>query len=245
MKKYIFHVLLFWVGLGVILAQNTTEQVVIDQFMVPAALVTDADLIKKFLDIYMILEEDHVDKIQIIDATGNGFGENDLLKCFPSGMTYFMYPNKEAEAIMKGWKFTSNYENVTGIIEPELLKTFTVDPEKNWILASLLEGLNVHYTDDNVKIYFEKDTSTITFEMWGYNPDSLYWHEPPPVKTYPDTIFDIVQIIRSDTMYVADTTFYDQFYVLHTIADTVYISQKDPKRMKIPVNPSVLPGIIK
>jgi len=219
--------------------------IIIDQGLVATATFEDKDLIDFFMESYMILDETEVTKMQMIDATNNGFGEHDLIKCFPSGQIYFMFPNEDAESRIKSWEFTSNKQIVSGIYEPETFKNTSRDREANWILGELLTGINQHYHDLPLKIYFERDQETVTLDMWGFVQDSLYWINPPPPIMYPDTAYDLVHIYQSDTLYVADTTYYDQFYVYHNIADTVFISEKDNKFMVPPIEPAVLPGVVR
>lgn len=211
--------------------------------MISIASITDQELIRFFIDAYLIPEEE-VTEIRFIDATGNGFGEEDLIKCFPSGKTYYPIPSDTAQKIMNSWEFTSNFQNVTQIKEPEVFENLETDKAANWILAGLLRRLNWNYNDLPMKIYFEQDTSTVVFDMWGYNPNALQWKPPPPPPKVPETTYDILHVYRSDTLYVADTTYYDQFYIYRTVADTLFISQDELQGLLFRKQATYQPGLV-
>lgn len=218
-------------------------QVVIDQQMVATATVTEPSLIQFFLETFLI-PEDNVNKLVFIDATGNGFGEDDLIKCFPSEKTYFLYPSDTAQKVMNQWQFTSNFQSVTQLSEPEVFEKLEKDKAANWILAGLLRSINQNYKDIPIKIYFERDTTAVVFEMWGYDPQALQWSPPPPPPRVPQTTYDMLHIWRSDTLFITDTTYYDQFFVYKSVADTVVISDEEFKKMTRQQQLQYQPGIV-
>ena len=219
------------------------SEVVIDQALVATATITDRKLIDFFVESFLIPEE-QVEKIQFIDATGNGFGEEDLIKCFPSEKTYYLFPSEEAQKVMNQWQFTSNFQSVTQVKPPEIFEQLQSEKAQNWILAGLLRSLNWHYNDKPMKIYFAQDSTTITFEMWGYNSNALQWKPPPPPPKVPETTYDLVHLFRSDTLIVADTTYYDLFYLYRTVRDTVYVSGETAQSAAEDVPPELKPGLI-
>ena len=229
---------------GVFHVQAQSE-VIIDQVMVSTATVTDPGLIRFFLEAYLIPEE-NVTELRFIDATGNGFGEDDLIKCFPSEKTYFLYPSDTAQQVMNQWKFTSNYQSVTQLSPPEVFENIEKDKASNGILAGLLRSLNLNYHDIPIKIYFERDTSAIVFEMWGYTRDSLQWRPPPPPPKISETTYDVLHVWRSDTLIIADTAYYDQFFVFKSVADTVVISEEEfrevTRRQQVKFQPGLVPA---
>ncbi len=224
-----------------VLAQT---QVVVDQEMVSTATVSNPKLIRFFLDAYLI-PEDSVTQIVFIDATGNGFGEDDLIKCFPSEKTYFLYPSDTAQQVMSQWKFTSNVQSVTRVGDASIFETLEKDKASNWILAGLLQRLNLNYHDIPIKMYFERDSSAMVFEMWGFNQDSLRWQPPPPPPKIPETTYDLLQLVKSDTLILSDTTYYDQFFVFKSMTDTVVISEEEfrkvTRREQLRYQPGITP----
>lgn len=225
-----FSIFLLIIVMNIILlfssAHGQDENIVIDQSMISTAILKDPELINFFLDAYLIPEEAVVE-MRFIDATGNGFGEEDLIKCLPSEKTYFLFPSEEAQAVMNNWKFTSNFQSVTQNAAPETFENLETDKAQNAVLASLLSGLNRNYSDVPMKIYFERDSNAVVFDMWGYKADSLNWKAKPKPPKVPDTTYDILHVLRSDTLILSDTTYYDQFYIYRSVADTLYMSEKE------------------
>jgi hypothetical protein len=210
-------------------AQNGTT---VDQKMVRVATVTDAKLIELFLFEFLITDT-AVTKMEIIDATGNGFGVEDLVKCYPSERIYVPTPSDTSQKIMNNWKFTANYQIVTQNSPAEVFEGTKTDAAQNGILAALLRGLQRNYKEAPIKLYFERDAKTATFEMWGYSPSRLsYTPAPPPM---PDTVtaYDVLSVTYQDTLVVADTTIYDLLYISRTVSDTVFVGA-DEFRLKEP-----------
>lgn len=203
--------------------QNGTT---VDQKMIRIASVTDQNLIQFFLFEFLITDT-AVTKMEIIDATGNGFGIEDLVKCYPSERIYVPTPSDTAQKVMNGWKFTANYQIVTQNGPPDIFEGTKSDAAQNGILAGLLRGLQRNYKDMPMKLYFERDAKTATFEMWGYSPSRLSYAPAPPAM--PDTItsYDVLSVTYQDTLVVADTTIYDLLYISRTVSDTVFVGLDD------------------
>ena len=200
-------------------AQNGTT---VDQKMIRIASVSDQNLIQFFLFEFLITDT-AVTKMEIIDATGNGFGIEDLVKCYPSERIYVPTPSDTAQKVMNGWKFTANYQIVTQNSAPDVFEGTKSDAAQNGILAALLRGLQRNYKELPMKLYFERDAKTATFEMWGYSPSRLSYAAAPPAM--PDTVtsYDVLSVTYQDTLVVADTTIYDLLYISRTVSDTVFV----------------------
>jgi len=206
-------------------AQNGTT---VDQKMIRVATINDQALIQFFIFEFLITDT-AVTKMEIIDATGNGFGVEDLVKCYPSERIYVPTPSDTAQQIMNGWKFTANYQIVTQNSPPEVFEGTKTDAAQNGILAALLRGLQRNYKEAPIKLYFERDAKTATFEMWSYSPGRLsYTAAPPPM---PDTVtaYDVLSVTYQDTLVVADTTIYDLLYISRTVSDTVFVGADEFK----------------
>jgi hypothetical protein len=199
-----------------------TNGTTVDQKMIRVATIADPKLIEFFLFEFLITDT-AVTKMEIIDATGNGFGVEDLVKCYPSERIYVPTPSDTAQKVMNAWKFTANYQIVTQNSPPEVFEGTRSDAAQNAILAALLRGLQRNYKEAPIKLYFERDAKTATFEMWGYSPSRLsYAPAPPPM---PDTVtaYDVLSVTYQDTFVVADTTIYDLLYISRTVSDTVFV----------------------
>lgn len=193
----------------------------VDKITVPVVTITDKELIDFFMFEFFIAET-LVTKMDIIDATDNGFGEDDLVKTYPSEAIYFPVPSDSAQSIMNSWKFKANFQIVTEDRPPEEFESLPTEKAENGIFASILKGLNRNYEDQPINIWFQRDRNGVTFEMWGFTQDSLNFTPPPP--PVPDSVvtYDLLRVTRSDTLIKADTTLYDLIYVYKTVSDTVY-----------------------
>lgn len=203
---------------------QSIDKLAVEQVSIPTVTITDEKLIEFFLEEFMIIE-DSVVQMQVIDATGNGFGEDDLIKLYPSNQIYFPVPSDTAQKIMNSWEFRANFRIDTENKPPEVYEELQTNKAPNAIFASLLRGLAYNYKDWPMKIKFERDSSGVTFEMWGYDESKIQFTPPPP--PLPDSIvtFDLVHVLRSDTLFVADTTYFDFMYVFKTVSDTVFIKE--------------------
>lgn len=200
------------------------EEIFVGKITVPVVSIEDKSLIDFFVFEFFIAET-LVTRMEIIDATGNGFGEDDLVKTYPSGQIYFPVPSDSAQQIMNSWRFKANFQIVTENRLPEDFERLQTEKAENGIFASILRGVNRNYQDQPINIWFQRDKSGVTFEMWGFNRALLnYTPAPPPV---PDSVvtYDIVHIIRSDTLIKADTTLFDLIYVYKTVSDTLILGE--------------------
>jgi hypothetical protein len=163
--------------------------------------------------------------MEIIDATGNGFGEDDLVKTYPSEQIYFPVPSDSAQKIMNSWQFKANFQIVTQDRNAEEFENLPTEQAENGIFASILRGVHRNYQDLPMNIWFRRDATGITFEMWGFNQTGLNYTPPPP--PLPDSVvtYDLVHISRSDTLIKADSTMYDLIYVYKTVSDTVIFGE--------------------
>ncbi|MCI0696596.1 hypothetical protein L0337_31915 [candidate division KSB1 bacterium] len=211
------------------IAQNGTT---VDQKMIRVATVNDPKLIEFFLFEFLITDT-LVTKMEIIDATSNGFGIEDLVKCYPSERIYVPTPSDTAQKVMNAWKFTANYQIVTQNSPAEVFEGTKTDAAPNAILAALLRGLQRNYKDAPIKFYFERDANTATFEMWGYNPTRLSYTAAPPSQPDTVTAYDVLSVTYQDTLVVADTTIYDLLYIFRSVSDTVFVGA-DEFRVKEP-----------
>ena len=195
----------------------------VDKVTVPIVSISDRTLIDFFVFEFFIAET-LVTRMDIIDATGNGFGEDDLVKTYPSEAIYFPVPSDSAQAIMNSWKFKANFQIVTEDRHPSEFESLPTEKAENGIFAAILKGVNRNYEDAPINIWFQRDAEGVTFEMWGFNRDSLEYTAPPP--PVPDSVvtYDLLHIVRSDTLIKADTTMYDLIYVYKTVRDTLIVA---------------------
>ncbi len=221
MRSILISYVLICLGLSqAVSAQNS--DISVDKITVPIVSILDRELIDFFMYEFFIADT-LVTRMDIIDATGNGFGEDDLVKTYPSEQIYFPVPSDSAQAIMNNWQFKANFQIVTGNREPEAFESIQTEKAENGIFASILRGVNRNYAAQPMNIWFQRDSNGVTFEMWGFNRSLLNFTPPPPAVPDSVTTYDLIHITRSDTLIKADTTLFDLIYVYKTVSDTLII----------------------
>ncbi|MCI0697240.1 hypothetical protein L0337_35210 [candidate division KSB1 bacterium] len=177
------------IGLTVVLSSQSspaqTARVKIDQALVQTATLTDPVQIGFFIDDFMISEK-QVTRLTIFDLNGDGFGEGDLARTFPSGSVYTIAPGKKAQAMMNVWsmggnvKFTADSKDSPERFEnaPDSVRA------QGGIFAALLHGVRRNYKGYPLKLYLELNGDVTAVEMWGYDP-RLMRYTPPPVMSRP------------------------------------------------------------
>lgn len=230
------------------------QDIIIDQVMVATATIINPDSIQKIVRISLLPENaDSIKSITFIDANNNGFGSDDFVLLQPSGHTYELIPSAALSEMIKNWRFTAATQLVGGPGQSaDFLEDIKEeDPQKkaaNFILASLLRGLNNNYTGHPMNLYFRRGVDgAYAFDMWGYETanDSLYWQPPkyPPggyIKNY-----DIFRVHRADrdTLFLSNTRLYDQIYIYHNVTDTIFIAPDSTKFGHLQTPPQYQPGL--
>lgn len=179
-------------------AQSDTAKLTVEQVMVPKVTLTDQQLIAFFVKEFF-LPETLVTKIDIIDATGNGFGEKDLAITHPSGEIYSIFPSESAQQIMNRWKFTPNFQIVGENLDPDVYASLPTDRAANNIFSALLQGIQRNYGDGPIKIRMERTGRNTVFEMWGYDAGKLHY-TPAPVPCASDALYIYTTV--KDTVYL-------------------------------------------
>ena len=180
----------------------------LDQTIVQTTTILNPKLISFFVEDFMIPEKD-VKKMVIYDLSGDGFGDKDIARTYPSGKFYLLAPSSKAQKIMNMWsfggniKFTANYNDSPELFEnaPDSVRA------QGGIFAELLRGLRRNYKGVPIKIHLEQDNDVAAIEMWGYDPN-LMKYTPPPVNKVPEQV-PVMKLI----------------YLEKTIVDSVYTSR--------------------
>lgn len=187
------------------LAQNNAHSVQVDQSTIQFARITDRNLIRLFLDDFMI-PDDGVSSLLIYDLNGDGFGENDLARTYPSGKVYLTTPTPKAQQIMNKWSFGGNVKfTAHADDDPD---RFENAPDSvramGGIFASLLRGIRRNYQGKPIKIYLEQHEDVTSVQMWGYDPNRMRYR-PLPVNKVPEEV-PVMKLI----------------YLEKTVVDSVY-----------------------
>jgi hypothetical protein len=60
-----------------------------------------------------MIAEKLITKLTVFDLNGDGFGEGDVARAFPSNEIYFLVPSKKTQAIMSTWSKGDNANSRT------------------------------------------------------------------------------------------------------------------------------------
>ncbi|HHL73396.1 MAG TPA: hypothetical protein ENJ29_12900 [Bacteroidetes bacterium] len=183
---------------GSLQAQEKSRAVTVEQINVARVILDDPEMIRFFVTEFFI-PETLVTSIEIIDVTGNGFGEKDIAVTQPSEEIYFIFPSVEAQEKMNQWQFTPNFQIVGENLDPEVYAALPTNRAANNIFSGLLRALNRNYQGSSMKLRFERNANSTLFEMWGYDNKELDY-KPAPLTAGNDVIY-IYTSIR-DTIYV-------------------------------------------
>ena len=221
-RKILLSLILFTFMLSSYCFAQQDDAIEVNQTSVPTVTLNDPELISFFMDEFFI-PETLVTEMDIIDVGLNGFGENDIVKLYPSDNVYFLqYVSDKAQKRMNNWKFKANFQITAqnqGLAVPEDFET--KKPAYN-IFGAILKGLNQNYQDYPIKIHFERDSSTVLLELWGYNEDNF--KVIPNLSRLND---NILNQIKTET----DTTLYDCIFIYKTVTDTVLVTNQKREKM--------------
>ena len=195
--------------------QQTAGQGRVSQTSVPLMTIADAKLIDYLMDEFFI-PETLVTRMEIIDVGKNGFGAKDLIKTYPSEEIYFVeFVSQDAQQFMNDWKFQANFQIIAQNGDPNVISNYSENKPAYNIFLSLLRSLVRNYKDYPIKLKLERDSSTVTFELWDYNENELKF-DPKALSGTPDRL-------TKQAITFVDSTYYDCIFIYKTIVDTVYI----------------------
>jgi hypothetical protein len=215
---------------GMLFVMPATAQVVRPHYGYIVS-ITDPVFIKEFITQQTLPITTDVDSLVFIDADGAGFGENDLVTAYPSKQTFPLSTVEEPiRSSMTQWSF-SNPNQVTSPrttsaqLFQDTRKQDTPNP-LDGMLAFILKGLELYYTGTDMQGRFRQDSTTVFLEIWDFDPKKFRYREAEGLGLA-DTVqaFDLLHILRNDTLFLTDSTLYDVIYVYKTYTDTVYLPQ--------------------
>jgi hypothetical protein len=216
-----FMIVVLLIGIVVLhypVLSNADSELIINQTSVPLVTIQEPRLIKFFLDEFFI-PETLVTRLDIMDVSLNGFGENDIIRLYPSDQIYFLqYVSDNAQAKMNQWKFTANFQITAQNTDLSALENYNLNRPAYNIFGSILSGLNKNYKDYPIKIRFERDSTTVLFELWNYDENELM-EIPDQTSRIPDKM---VEYIKAAT----DTVYRDCIFVYKSVHDTVFVPLK-------------------
>jgi hypothetical protein len=99
---------------GTMLSEEKLEKEM-DYLLLPYISIDDRSTIRFFVEEFFLPENDYT-RIEVIDTESNGFGQNDLLKFYPSGSMYYLdMVTDSAQKVMNSWQIKENIEIVTDL----------------------------------------------------------------------------------------------------------------------------------
>lgn len=223
-------------------ALGQAQQAEFTQVTRPVAQLSDRAAIDEFLTELIItpqIPQDSIQRVEVIDVTGNGYGPDDLVVVYPSGETFNIDPSLmtgRVQDIMRSWRLESEfqYDGANAPAEafrPDTVRTDTTGADatggpsslaeraSDGIMADVLETVQRNYRGEAISLLLEKSADGFTFEMWDYDEQALRYQAPPTGP--PDTVRtrDLVYVVRSDSV------IYDVVYINRTVEETEYIPQ--------------------
>ncbi|MCX6600770.1 MAG: hypothetical protein NT025_04315 [bacterium] len=226
-----------WVMAGAllgILAPVHSHAQVVRPHMGYQVAITDQTFIGEFINQQSLSITGAVDSLVFIDADGQGFGENDLVTAYPSKQTFpLMQVEEPSRSYMAQWQFAHpNQFTSPRKSSSELFRTAR-DPDDpdalKGMLAFIVRGLELYYKGVDVKGQFRQDSATVFIEVWDFDPNLFRYRDSEGIGMA-DTFqaYDLLHVLRNDTLLLSDSTLYDVIYVYKTFSDTVFVPQVRP-----------------
>ena len=226
-------------------SQSEPQTTIVGQIFQTVAEVFDKEIIDMILyDFFIPADLEDITKVEVIDITGNGYGNNDVLILYPMETIYAIEgPSPELVEIMRSWSFDEFRRDAENLPADEfypvradsLVKNDLLIPEEERVnvaqaavLSDLIASLDRNYQDDDINIRFQRDENGLTFQFWNFNNEALAFTPRPPAVSDTVNVFDLMQITVFDSTIVADTTFYDMLMIHSTVEETVYLPWSGP-----------------
>lgn len=202
------------------------QDVRVSPYRVNRATITDRSLIDLFMREQAILTRQIPDSLVVIDASSNGFGQGDLLLTYPGDESHPLLTVEEPlRSIMDNWNYNAGQVTTSDTVSAQLLIHAREhrDPYRG-LLGQIVRGIETYYTGATIEGAFRRDRETTYLGLWNFD-ESAFSYREAPLTAAGDTVhsYDLLQIIRRDTVYVMDTTLYDFIYVYKTYHDTVFV----------------------
>lgn len=244
-----YHRIVLFIGSLILLCIAVTParaQATVDfsQVSRPVVQIQEPDLIAFMLDALIILTEDETQMLEVIDITNNGFGPDDVVVVHPGMETHKLPPVLPADVqdLMNNWQLEANTQydganTAASFYNPETADASLEKKAEQSILYDLLQSLERNYLDKPISILFERDDEAFSFQMWDYDEQALRYTPPPPAQ--PDTVnaYDMLYVVRNDSLIIADTTMFDVFFVSKKVEETIWMPEiPDDPGLKVPAD---------
>lgn len=230
--------------LCVIVPARAQQTVDFSQVTRPVVQIKEAQLINFMLDALIILTEEETEMLEVIDITNNGFGPDDVVVVHPGMETHKLPPVLPADVqdLMNGWLLEANTQydganTASSFYNPETGNASSEKKAEQAILYDLLQTLERNYLGEPISILFERDAEAFSFQMWDFDEQALRYTPPPPAQ--PDTVnaYDMLYVVRNDSLIISDTTMFDVFFVSKKVEETIWMPEiPDDPGLKVPAD---------
>lgn len=151
-----------------------------DKAYLASIKIFDKDTVDIILDELMI-DSKKVEYIEIIDLNDDGFGINDFLKIWPSGVGQHLSDLDVSEPLRKILKKLPAPLDLEIVVPNSDIAKEMHEEEKSTessILVTFVEMLSQSYKGSDIKLMLKKSEKGYSFEISGFNPDLAEYHSP-------------------------------------------------------------------
>ncbi len=187
--------------------------------------IADPGVIRELLVQQLIpVDPAGVERLELHDLGGDGFGEGDVLRILPEGGIHVLRSlSAELQERMRHWEFEANRElhAPRDVSAGELRQA---DRAVASLLADLLEASRNNLGEGEFEMALDMGGEGLLFRVWDYTADSLY-ARGLPVGTVRERrrVVDVVEVLRQDTTYIVDKVLHDLLILESQVVDTVYV----------------------
>ena len=166
-----------------------------DQLTRPVATIQERAMIDMFLDELLIPAPAQVDRIDVVDITGNGYGPDDMLLLYPSLETFLVggAVPRAVQDVMKTWELEADYR-----LDATLQESARVAADAHRrqdaraaLTGAVLQAITRYYAGDDIDMRLSRGEGGVRLEMWNYDPRAMRYSvrvrdaAPAPALTSP------------------------------------------------------------
>ncbi|MDE2732434.1 MAG: hypothetical protein OXM02_04835 [Bacteroidota bacterium] len=153
-----------------------------DQLTRPVATITDSSQVQTMLAELLIAPSGTVDRAEVVDFTGNGFGPDDLIILHPSLESFLVGSDVPAtlQEAMKTWELKADYRLDATLDDSRKIAAdaHRRQDAKAALMGSVLSAVGQYYEGDVMDMRLAQDSLGVRLEMWNYDPSALQYRMP-------------------------------------------------------------------
>ena len=152
-----------------------------DKLTRSVATVQDTVLIGTLLQ-DLLIPASHVERIDVIDLTANGYGPDDVILLHPSLEAYLVGADvpRGVQDVMKTWELEEDYRLDATLEDSDRVERDAHQRQnaRDALSGAVLGAINRYYTGDEIDLRLSRETSGLRLEMWNYDPAALRYAVP-------------------------------------------------------------------